>query len=70
VDCGFFFVRVNAIDPRAMQSKAWFYRQYQREQSPEDRKLYDAAEAIAKVEKRGLWHDVAPIPPCDFRHRK
>jgi endonuclease YncB( thermonuclease family) len=66
-------VLVNGHDVNLVQVErgmAWFYRQYQREQSPEDRKLYDAAEAIAKVEKRGLWHDVAPIPPCDFRHRK
>jgi endonuclease YncB( thermonuclease family) len=49
---------------------AWFYRQYQREQSPNDRKLYEAAEDAAKAGKRGLWRDAEPVPPWDFRHNK
>ena len=49
---------------------AWFYRQYQREQSPNDRKLYEAAEDAAKAGKRGLWRDSEPVPPWDFRHNK
>ena len=66
-------VLVNGHDVNLVQVErgmAWFYRQYQREQSPEDRKLYDAAEAVAKVEKRGLWRDADPMPPWDYRHRK
>jgi endonuclease YncB( thermonuclease family) len=66
-------VLVNRHDVNLVQVErgmAWFYRQYQREQSPEDRKLYDAAEAIAKVEKRGLWRDDDPMPPWDFRKSK
>ena len=46
---------------------AWFYRQFQREQSPNDRRLYEAAEDAAKAGKRGLWRDVDPTPPWDFR---
>jgi endonuclease YncB( thermonuclease family) len=46
---------------------AWFYRQYQREQSPNDRKLYEAAEDAAKAAKRGLWRDTDPVAPWDFR---
>ena len=46
---------------------AWFYRQYQREQSPNDRKLYEAAEDAAKAAKRGLWRDADPVAPWDFR---
>ena len=49
---------------------AWFYRQYQREQSPNDRRLYEAAEDVAKAGKRGLWRDAEPVPPWDFRHNK
>ena len=66
-------VLVNGRDVNLVQVErgmAWFYRHYQREQSPEDRKLYDSAEAIAKVEKRGLWHDVESVPPWDFRKSK
>lgn len=46
---------------------AWFYRHYQHEQSPDDRRLYDAAEVKAKLERRGLWRDADPIPPWNFR---
>ncbi len=32
---------------------AWFYRQYQRKQSVDDQKLYEAAEDAARADKRG-----------------
>lgn len=47
---------------------AWFYRQYQRELSKEDRVLYEAVEQEAKAARRGLWKDVDPTPPWEFRH--
>ncbi len=49
---------------------AWFYRQYQREQSPNDRRLYEAAEDAARADKRGLWRDADPVSPWEFRHNK
>jgi endonuclease YncB( thermonuclease family) len=49
---------------------AWFYRQYQREQSSSDRRLYEAAENAARADKRGLWRDADPMPPWEFRHNK
>lgn len=49
---------------------AWFYRLYQKEQSAEDRRLYDAAEMQAKDNRRGLWVDQDPLPPRAFRHSK
>jgi endonuclease YncB( thermonuclease family) len=63
-------VLVNGRDVNLVQVEsgmAWFYRQYQREQSPNDRRLYEAAEDAAKAGKRGLWRDVDPTPPWDFR---
>ncbi len=46
---------------------AWFYRQYQREQSPNDRRLYEAAEDAARADKRGLWRDAeAPVADLDY----
>jgi len=66
-------VLVNGKDVNLVQVErgmAWFYRQYQREQSPNDRRLYEAAEDGAKADKRGLWHDVGPVPPWEFRHNK
>ena len=66
-------VLVNGQDVNLVQVErgmAWFYRQYQREQSPNDRRLYEAAEDAAKAGKRGLWRDSEPVPPWDFRHNK
>lgn len=64
-------VLVNGQDVNLVQVErgmAWFYRQYQREQSPNDRRLYEAAEDSAKADKRGLWRDADPLPPWEFRH--
>jgi len=66
-------VLVNGRDVNLVQVErgmAWFYRQYQREQSPNDRKLYEAAEDAAKAGRRGLWRDTDPVPPWEFRHTK
>lgn len=48
---------------------AWHYKQYQREQSPEDRHTYALAEETAKASHAGLWSDALPQAPWDFRHR-
>ena len=64
-------VLVNGQDANLLQvdrGMAWFYRQYQRELSPNDRRLYEAAEDSAKAERRGLWRDADPMPPWEFRH--
>ncbi len=66
-------VLVNGQDVNLVQVErgmAWFYRQYQREQSPNDRRLYEAAEDAARADKRGLWRDAEPPPPWEFRHNK
>jgi len=49
---------------------AWHYKDYQKEQSPQDRQLYATVEQEARTQKRGLWKDPAPTPPWDFRHHK
>jgi endonuclease YncB( thermonuclease family) len=66
-------VLVNGHDVNLVQVErgmAWFYREYQREQSPNDRKLYEAAENMARGEVRGLWREADPMPPWDFRKSK
>ncbi len=66
-------VLVNGRDVNLVQVErgmAWFYRQYQREQSPNDQRLYETAEDAAKANKRGLWRDDAPVPPWEFRRNK
>lgn len=49
---------------------AWWYRQYAREQSPEDRSIYAEAEEGARKKKQGLWSDLEPVPPWEFRREK
>lgn len=49
---------------------AWHYKKYEKEQSPEDRKLYAAAEDAAKGKRVGLWSDPNPVPPWEYRKEK
>jgi endonuclease YncB( thermonuclease family) len=46
---------------------AWHYKQYQRDQTPEDRMRYDLAEKEARANRIGLWSDEEPIEPSMFR---
>lgn len=65
-------VMVNGYDCNLSQVKhgmAWHYKQYQREQSPDDRLTYSEAEEQARNKKVGLWAEDNPMPPWDFRHR-
>ena len=48
---------------------AWWYREYAREQTPEDRRRYESDEQDAKARKRGLWADKTPVPPWEWRSR-
>jgi len=47
---------------------AWHYKQYQNEQSEEDRLTYSGAEKIARIGYVGLWREPNPTPP--WQHRK
>ena len=49
---------------------AWHYKKYQGEQSQADQMKYSEAEIDASNTKRGLWHDLDPIPPWDYRKLK
>jgi len=40
---------------------AWWYRQYAKEWTLDDRKLYELAESEARAAKRGLWADNKPV---------
>jgi len=48
---------------------AWHYKDYEREQRPEDAQAYAHAEIEAKAARRGLWADPGPVPPWDWRRR-
>lgn len=46
---------------------AWHYKQYQREQSREDRSAYAQVEHEAQQSHSGLWRDPNPVPPWTWR---
>ena len=49
---------------------AWWYRQYAKEQTAQQRAAYEAAENQAKAGREGLWVEANPVPPWEFRHRE
>jgi endonuclease YncB( thermonuclease family) len=46
---------------------AWHYKDYEDEQTREDRDLYAQAEGEARRARRGLWADANPIEPSEYR---
>ena len=46
---------------------AWHYKEFEREQSPEERESYARAQSEARNARRGLWADPNPIEPGEFR---
>jgi endonuclease YncB( thermonuclease family) len=46
---------------------AWWYREYAKEQTPQDREEYAREEAVAKASRVGLWKDAKPVPPWEWR---
>ena len=63
-------ITVNGVDvSRAMveQGTAWRYAFYELEQPVQERVGDAEAEHAARLERRGLWRDEAPMAPWDFR---
>jgi endonuclease YncB( thermonuclease family) len=66
-------VRLDDTDVCLEQIKrglAWHYKQYEREQSVEDRSRYADAEKEARIARKGLWLDEQPTEPSKFRRTK
>lgn len=66
-------VMVGGLDACLEQVKrglAWHYKDYQAEQSAQDRNFYDRAEMLARDQRLGLWQDASPVEPAVFRHQK
>lgn len=63
-------VLVNGRDANLEQVRAgmaWWYEKYRKEQSPADQRLYSDAEQYARAQRIGLWRDVEPVAPWDWR---
>ena len=66
-------IMLGGVDINLEQIKrgmAWHYKEYQDEQSLEDRVAYAQSELQAQDKKMGLWRDPAPIQPEVFRQKK
>jgi len=49
---------------------AWWYRQYQWEQTSQQRAEYEVAETTARNGRVGLWQDSHPFSPWEWRKAK
>lgn len=49
---------------------AWWYRQYKAQQTMQERADYEQAESSAKNYRQGLWQDLNPTPPWEWRHSR
>ena len=47
---------------------AWWYQQYAKEQTQQERTDYEHAEFLAKRHRYGLWSGPNPTPPWEWRH--
>ena len=47
---------------------AWWYQQYAKEQTQQERIDYEHAESLAKRHRYGLWNSANPMPPWEWRH--
>lgn len=66
-------IRIDDTDVCLEQIKrglAWHYKQYEREQSVEDRSRYADAENEARSARIGLWVDDMPKETSKFRQRR
>ena len=66
-------VVLNGLDVCLEQIKlgmAWHYKQYESEQTKEDRDIYAQAELSARANAIGLWKDKQPTPPWEFRRQQ
>ncbi len=50
--------------------RAWWFRRFAAEQSPEDRSRYEFAETEARARRAGLWRDANPVPPWEWRNSR
>jgi endonuclease YncB( thermonuclease family) len=69
-DCPRCGLTLDAGQAQLAAGMAWWYRQYAREQSAEDRARYEFEENEARVRRVGLWQDPEPVPPWEWRRRQ
>ena len=66
-------VVLNGLDVCLEQIKlgmAWHYKQYESEQTKEDRETYAQAELATRAQALGLWKDKNATPPWEYRRQQ
>ena len=58
---------LNVNHAQILSGMAWWYRDYAKDQSAQDRGRYESAVEEARKRKRGLWSEPDPIPPWVWR---
>ena len=66
-DCPSCGKTLNANHAQILSGMAWWYRDYAKDQSAEDRGRYESAVDEARKRKRGLWIEPSPVPPWTWR---
>ena len=69
-DCPAYGKTLDVGHAQILGGLAWWYRQYAKEQSVEDRGRYESAEQEARARKIGLWRDNNPIAPWEWRRAR
>ena len=63
-DCG---KTLNANHAQILAGMAWWYQDYAKDQSAQDRGRYESAVNEARKRKLGLWSEPDPVPPWAWR---
>jgi endonuclease YncB( thermonuclease family) len=66
-DCPTCPMKLDAGHAQVTAGLAWWYQKYGNEQSAQDRGAYEFSEQEARAKRAGLWADVDPVPPWDWR---
>lgn len=61
--------RVDAGLEQLRAGLAWHYKKYANDQPDDERLTYASAEEEAKASLKGLWADMEPVPPWDWRRK-
>lgn len=68
-DCASCGATLDVGHAQLLAGMAWYFREHASGQSEEDRGRYESAESEARERHRGLWGDLHPVPPWEWRRQ-
>ena len=69
-DCPTCGMTLDVGHAQVVSGMAWWLGQHAKEQSEDDRGRYESAENEARERHRGLWSDLHPVPPWEWRRQR